>query len=464
MRTNLFVFAMLISALVASHARAADWTNDWFSSVTMSGPSSFDGQKRGYLSGGQLTARYDMGTDNLFSVSLPRVKTSCGGIDLFAGGISFLDPEYLVSKLENILQAAPAMAFNMALKAHCQQCEDIMSKLETMSTYLNSIQVNDCRMATQLAESIFQIEQEIYGKVVMEASAGRDATDSTAKNYKETQSNIDAAGGQATVDLKKNVESCPAPIKELFGTGAVVENAASRVGMTNVADLVRAYVGDIVIFWPNGQTIPKFDRIDACESIDRYSTVDFLEGRSMERPVGGACRPNTTISIIDLVRQNMLAIAGKIETGTAFTAAEIAFINQSAQPVFSILQNAVAQGTVAETVAYNEYPIANALAFRVFDDLLRNTEFMIDKALSDSRTMGVDASVVATEGCDVKIYAPMVTMLQDMREELIDTRRVSLQAYADSVEQYASMAARIQNIDSDIDRTRKGFVDAVIKE
>lgn len=464
MKTRCLIVGVALGAFLTGGAHASDWTNDWFSSVTMSGPSSFDGQKRGYLSGGQLTARYDMGTDNLFSVSLPRVKTSCGGIDLFAGGISFLDPEYLVSKLENILQAAPAMAFNMALKAHCQQCEDIMSKLETMSTYLNSIQVNDCRMATQLAESIFQIEQEIYGKVVMEASAGRDAADSTAKNYKETQSNIDAAGGQATVDLKKNVESCPAPIKELFGTGAVVQNAATRVGMTNVADLVRAYVGDIVISWPNGQAIPKFDRIDACESIDRYSTVDFLEGRSMERPVGGACQPNTTISIIDRVRQNLLAIAGKIETGTAFTADEVAFINQSAQPVFSILQNAVAQGTVVETVAYNEYPIANALAFRVFDDLLRNTEFMIDKALSDSRTMGVDTSVAATESCDVKIYAPMVTMLEDMREELVDTRRVSLQAYADSVEQYASMAARIQNIDSDIDRTRKGFVDAVIKE
>lgn len=463
MKAKFPLSVMLAAWLVIANAHAGDWTQQWFSSVTMSGPSSFDGQKRGYLTGGQLSARYDMGTDNLFSVNLPRVKTSCGGIDIFAGGISFLDPEYLVSKLENILQAAPAMAFNMALKAHCQQCEDIMSKLETMSTYLNSIQVNDCRLATQLSDAMFELEQDVYGKVVMEASANRDATDSTAKNYKETQSNIDAAGGQATVDLAKSVESCPAAVKEL-ASGSLVERAAARVGMAAVADLVRAYTGDIVTSWPAGQPIPKFDRIDTCQAIDRYSAIDFIEGRTMERPIGGACQSNTSVSIINLVRQDMTSIAQKIQTGTAFTPAEVAFINQSAQPVFSILQNAVMQGTVAETIAQNEYTIANALAFRVFDDLLRNTEFLVDKAVSDSRTMGTDPSVSAAESCQTAIYAPMVRKLEDMRDELRDTRRISLQAYADSVNEFAAMANRVDSIDANITKTRQGVIDAVIKE
>lgn len=463
MRRRILLMAAVIASQIWGEAQAGDWTQQWFDSVTMTGPSSFDGQKRGYLTGGQLHARYDMGNDNLFSANLPRVRTSCGGIDLFAGGVSFLDPEYLVSKLENILQAAPAMAFNMALKAHCQQCEDIMSKLETMSTYLNSIQVNDCRLATQLADSIFQLEQDLYGKIVMEASAGRDAADGAAKNYKETQSNIDAAGGQATVDLARSVASCPAAVREL-ATGSLVERAASRVGMTEIAGLVRGLTGDLVTSWPAGQAIPKFDRIDACQAIDRYSANDFLEGRSMERPLGGACAPNTTVSILDLVRSSMTSIAQKIETGTAFTAAEIAFINQSAQPVFSILQNAVMQGTVAETIAQNEYPIANALAFRVFDDLLRNTEFLVDKAVSDTRAMGTDPLVAATEPCQATIFAPMVRKLEEMREELRDARRVSLQAYADSVNEFVAMASRVESIDANIRKTRQGVTQSVIKE
>jgi conjugative transfer pilus assembly protein TraH len=463
MKTLLIAAFFSAAVLAPDAARAGDWTQSWFSTVTATGPSSFDGQKRGYLTGGSLSARYDMGTDNLFSVNLPRVKTSCGGIDLFAGGISFLDPEYLVSKLENILQAAPAMAFNMALKAHCQQCEDIMSKLEAMSTYLNSIQVNDCRLATQLAESIFQLEQDVYGKIVMEASANRDATDSTSKNYKETQSNIDAAGGQPTVDLAKSVASCPAAVKEL-ATGSLVDRAAARVGMSVIADLVRAYTGDLVTSWPAGQAVPKFDRIDTCQRVDRYSAVDFIEGRTLERPVGGACAPNTSVSIIANVRASMASIAAKIQTGAAFTAAEVAFINQSAQPVFSILQNAVMQGTVAETIAANEYPIANALAFRVFDDLLRNTEFLVDKAVSDSKTMGTDPSVAATEACQATIYAPMVAKLGEMRDSLRDTRRVSLAAYADSVDEFVAMANRAESIENNIRSTRGRVVDAVIKE
>ncbi len=464
MRKACATVAFIPCFVFATSVAASDWTHDWFDAVTVSGPSSFEGQKRGYLSGGQISARYDMSTDNLFSVTLPRVKATCGGIDLFAGGISFLDPEYLVAKLENILQAAPAMAFNMALKAHCTQCEDIMSKLESMSTYLNSIQANDCRLAEQLAGEIFQIEQEILGKKLVEASANRDAIDGTAKNYKETQSNISAAGGQVATNHRNDVASCPAPIKELFQSGSVIENAARRVGMESAADIIRAYVGDIVIDWPAGQPIPKYDRVTPCEAIDRYSAIDFLEGTTSERPVSGACQPNTTVSIIDDVRTNMVSIAGKIETGTAFTPDEVAFINQSAQPVYSILETAVSRGNVNDTIAAYEYPVANALAYRVFDDLLRNAEFLIDKAISDSRTLGVDPSAPGTEACNLSVYALIFRDLEAMNERLVDTRRVSLRAYAESVETYAALVESVAHVENTMDKTLESFGDRISKE
>ncbi len=464
MKAILNTLALTSTLFMASNAAADDWTNEWFSSVTVSGPSAFEGQKRGYLSGGQISARYDLSTDNLFSVTLPSVKTGCGGVDLFAGGISFLDPEYLVSKLENILQAAPAMAFNMALKAHCQQCEDIMSKLESMSTYLNSIQVNDCRMAKQLADEIFAIEQQVFGDKLMVAAADRDATDGTAKNYQATQDNIDAAGGNLVTDHRNDTATCPAPIRELFSDGSVVENAARRVGMESAADLIRAYIGDIVIAWPAGQPIPRYDFVTPCENQERYSAADFIEGTVLERPVAGGCRPNTAISIIDNVRTNMTAIAGKIETGSAFTPDEVAFINQSAQPVYTILETAVSRGNVSDTIAAYEYPVASALAYRVFDDLLRNAEFLVNKAISDSRALGRDPSAALPDNCDLSVYAIIFKDLDLMRDRLLDTRRVSIQAYAESVETTAALIESVTFVERGMDRTLDQFGDRVAKE
>lgn len=461
------LFRITIAALMvvfSSPVLAADWTDEWFNSVAVGGPGSFEGQKRGYLTGGSISGRYRMGTDNLFTVSLPRANVSCGGIDLFAGGISFLDPEYLVSKLENILQAAPAMAFSMALKAHCEQCEDIMSKLEAMSTYLNSIQVNDCRMANQVAKFVTGDDPDLLGNVLMEATGHRTLTDGLEKNWKGAQDTISAAGGDVTHDLRKNIESCPAPVKELLLNGSVVANAANRVGMGSVADLVRGYVGDVIVEWPAGQNIPSIQRVDACPAVDRYSFQDFLEGNALERTLAGACANNSTISIIDRVNASLTSIGTKIQSNVALNAADVAFVNQSAEPVWAMLRTAVYQGTVVETVNAIKYPVAAALAFRVFDDLFRNAEFMIDKAILDSNAIGVDPAVAASEPCDHKILASLKEDLSLMREELLDARRVSRASYARIVAQEATVLQRLRSVENSMDRTFGEFVDGVVQK
>ena len=457
------LFAILSAFLFfAIPARAADWTDTWFNSVTVGGPASFEGQKRGYLTGGQISGRLHMGTDNLVTVSLPRMRASCGGIDLFAGGVSFLDPEYLVSKLENILQAAPAMAFSMALKTHCEMCEDIMAKLEQTSTFLNSIQVNDCRMANQVARAITGDDPDLYGNILMEATGHRSLKDALEKNYQGAKERVDAAGGLAPHDLKAEVASCPAPVRELFADGSVIEHAASRVGMPEVADLIRGYVGDVFISWPTGQTAPIVRDIDSCPTIDRFTAEDFLEGRALERPAtGAACTPNSTISVIARVNTTMTAIAGKIETGAALAADEVDFVNQSALPVWSILRSAVYRGTTPETIAASEYPVAAALAYRIFDDLLRNTEYLLDKAIADASTMGVDGSVTATEGCNLELYAPARAKIERLREELIDARRMALASYRTVIEMQANNAIQLRSTDDDVGRNVSDFAGTV---
>ena len=88
--------------------------------------------------------------------SPPRLKVGCGGIDLFLGGMSFLNAKYLVQKAERILQAAPAFAFDMAMNEYCKECKAIKDFMEHASDALNSIQSNDCRLAKRLGTLIDQ--------------------------------------------------------------------------------------------------------------------------------------------------------------------------------------------------------------------------------------------------------------------------------------------------------------------
>ena len=93
----------------------AEWIDDWIQQKTYSGPAYLEGQKRGFASAGSMSLRWKHGVDYPITIQKPRIKAGCGGIDLFLGGASFLNSDYLVDKLESMISAAPAIAFQIAL-------------------------------------------------------------------------------------------------------------------------------------------------------------------------------------------------------------------------------------------------------------------------------------------------------------------------------------------------------------
>lgn len=461
LKISVLLSIMLVGLSFGTPVAAQDWTKDWFESMTHSGPSSFSGQRRGYIQGGQFNGRFRLATDNPFTVSPPRVRAGCGGIDLFAGGLSFLDPEYLVEKFENILQAAPALAFSMALKAHCETCEDVMSKLEATSSFLNSIQVNDCRMANQVARLVTGDNPDFISNVLEEATGSRSLEEAVEKHYHGAQQSIRDNDNEVPVDLHDEVAACPAAVRELFADGSVIDHAAERVGMQDMAPIIRAYIGDIFISWPSTENAPTIREIDRCPRVDRFSSYDFLTGEVEGRPAdGGPCSRATTVSVISMVRQNMLDIGNGVRAKRAFTTDEVNFINQSAQPVWEIVRNGVLNGSLDQAVGAYEFPIASSLAYRVFDDLLTNVDFLISKAASDATTPGVRPAAGGETTCNLAIYEPARAKLERLREDLVDARRGAFEAYQVTVQQQHAVSAQAALFRADRASTSKNFVEA----
>ncbi len=119
---SLAVLTIAIASLGGTVA-FANFADDWASNMTTNSTSAsfYQGSQRGYFTGGSFSARWKQSNDNLVTISKPRIKSGCGGIDAFLGGFSFLDTDYLVNKLQRILSAAPAAAFDIALKTLAPQ-------------------------------------------------------------------------------------------------------------------------------------------------------------------------------------------------------------------------------------------------------------------------------------------------------------------------------------------------------
>ncbi|MEI6704482.1 MAG: conjugal transfer protein TraH [Deltaproteobacteria bacterium] len=73
-------------ALSPTVSWSGGWVDDWIQQKNSTSPSYYEGSKRGYYTGGSFSARWPNNNDFLVSASLPKLKSGCGGIDMFMGG------------------------------------------------------------------------------------------------------------------------------------------------------------------------------------------------------------------------------------------------------------------------------------------------------------------------------------------------------------------------------------------
>lgn len=149
MRKKIFFLALTLLVLSGQPARA-DWFSDLTSGIQTNSPAAWEGQKRGYFTGGGFSLRTQTSREPLLNIQAPRISAGCGGIDVFWGAFSYLNPEYLIQAFQNIMSAAPAYAFKLALQQLCDPCDDVMSALQQMAQAINNIALDECGSAQAL--------------------------------------------------------------------------------------------------------------------------------------------------------------------------------------------------------------------------------------------------------------------------------------------------------------------------
>jgi conjugative transfer pilus assembly protein TraH len=422
----------LAASVACAPARAQGWAETWFDNVTYTAPGSFQDQTRGYVTAGGMTGRIDVHDDYPMSVTLPKVKAGCGGIDMFLGGMSFLDPEYLVQKLESILQAAPAVAFQYLLETLDEKMGNIISKMEAATNFLNSIQVNDCRLANRMVQ-IARSDDNMSG-VIEEMTGYRSVKQGFAKSYQQSREKIQANQNNPTEDLKVALANCPAEVTEIFKTGSLLAHAATRVGAGAWANVMRARVGDIYMRWDLDDKVPIFSAIPACPHQDADSAQEFLTGKVQTRllnipPTAADCAADAGKGALELARDRMLSIATKIRTRTALTVEERQFVaNVRTLPVYRLLEWGVRQGVPDSVIADTDELVALTLAYQMLNDLTRSIDYAVSNAERGASVAGA-ASTSSENICDTRILTKGIEQLRDLREEVLRQRGQMRQSY-----------------------------------
>ncbi|TNE30038.1 conjugal transfer protein TraH [Sphingobium sp. CFD-2] len=455
-RLSLITLPFVALGSLAAPAHAQGWAESWFDNVTYTSPGSFEDQTRGYVTAGGMSGRVDVHNDYLMSVTLPKVKAGCGGIDMFLGGMSFLDPDYLVQKLESILQAAPAVAFQYLLETLDEKMGNIISKMEAATNFLNSIQVNDCRLANRMVQ-IAKGDDNMSG-IIEEMTGYKSVKEGFSKSYQHSREKIQANANSPTEDLKDALENCPAEVTEIFKTGSLLAHASARVGASDWAGVMRARVGDVYMRWDATDKVPIFSAIPACPRQDTESVDDFLTGKVQSRTL--AIPPTAADCSVDgagkgaliLARSRMDSISTKIRTRSALTADERQFVaNVKTLPIYRLLEWGVRQGVVDSVIGDTDELVALTLAYQMLNDLTRSIDFAVSNA-----ERGVSVAGASDAGnakvCQTRILTKGIEQLRDLRDEVLRQRAQMRQSYMAALNQAnlsASYAGVVRQRDRD---------------
>jgi len=264
---KIVVFVILYTFFV--QISYAGWLDSWYENTSTNRPGIFQLQDRGILVGGSFTSKTKLRTDNLFSIEPPKLKVGCGGIDMFLGSFSFLNPSYLIEKAKRIIQAAPYFAFDLALSILCHECAAIMKAIQGIIDKLNGLQLDECKASKALvamgAEAITNPDKVVTevghaienGKSSLFNDLKVEKQENTGKSWKERiDEYFDAnfgnyVGGNSTSPttggkslLGKKLMDC---LKKVGTCSLIDAYYEAHPNANDVIDqnILRAFIGDI---------------------------------------------------------------------------------------------------------------------------------------------------------------------------------------------------------------------------
>jgi len=456
---SILVMLSIITAPIGVYAdEMSDYMIDTLNNLSNLTPHAYEGQQRGYFIGGSLSTRIPNDVIQPFSYTPPQFHVGCNGIDVVMGGFSYLNFDYIIQKLQSILQAAPFLAFDIAIQTLCEQCRSAMNAAEHFSQLINKLNFSSCKSAEALVAAL--TPERIRRKIIAKTSAQKQkegqedgfwsAIDNAIQNV---NSAIDYYTGQYDAMVNGVNLNAIQPYNP-----SLIQNAASATGLGGVGvylDFLRAVIGDVVAGEPIGGTNNTlFQPLDVapCYTTFDADTIisDFLNGHFKKRSSssGSQCEEvNMDTPVVDEIQDRLSEIYDTISSDGQLTQEQINLINASSIPVYSFLklaymsnEPAVAQATIEE--------MGNLVATNVIYTAITRLTTGLHKALTQYKNFAGKEDLVGKKISDEKIDQ-MLTRIKELRKAMYWYWQDALDEFSDKynsfLDKYRQEEAKVMN-------------------
>ena len=469
-RVRVIIAAVLCLSQSVSPA-SASWMNDWIGakSTTGAGPSYLDGQARGYLSGGSYSARWPVSqNNNLISSTLPKLSAGCGGIDFYGGSLSFLKPDMLVKKLQNVMQNSAGVAFQMALDTLSPKIASIVSNMEDISNKLNAMSMDDCTAAKGLVTGVRSAAEDIAEGYRM-GELGTGISEGLSDSYSAIKSAVPAVSTLADINNWTNTQKgkppgtvaglagCPADLQKLFPSSdsqypvSVLKVVGNQMSLpSGHIDLLRGLVGDIQINSITNSSRP-VNYVPPCSNNAKVEIKDISNASIEAKTEAGACSvlPATDTNLQKYVDGKMQAVMGSLLTKSALSATDVSFVTSMPTPVLYGMRVAVMTGQQASLTPMLVESAAAGLSMSTMRDLLARYEEIL------AYMNGVGRLTDSAADCRLGTFSKdLEAHVKEARANIVAVHSVVGNSYAQHLQEITSSFA-LNNQLKDLDKKLK---------
>lgn len=306
-------------------------------------PGVYEGQTRGYLTGGGFSMRLPRTNLNIGSASLPKVRAGCEGIDIYLGTFSYVNADQLIAKLRAIGAGALGYGFTLALESISPQIAGTIKFWESeLNKVLNS-NLSACQAGRALVDAT-GLPEKIRASQIGRCAGSRAASGSSA-DYNAARQECAADPSSGAVGDSEDQAMGRADRNYLW------EALNNLAGLDEVSrELILSAIGTIVSVnsqidtWPRligaesllyGGEIQRYDCDPPCLSMNRVAE-------------------SATEGLVVLVRQRLSDILANVNARNSLTSSDIDFVATAPFPLYrmvnalSTLPPAIAEAHLAQ--------------------------------------------------------------------------------------------------------------------
>jgi len=409
----------------------AYWSGSMGSGV-VTGPSAYSGQTMRYYAGGNLTMRTPQQNLQLFGFQPPSLSAGCGGIDIFAGGFSFVNSAQLVAFMKAVASNAEGYAFNAALGYLCPTCQKWLNDLQHMAQEINSTNISSCQAASALVNTAFGSLEAGAHSLCSELGTSSGAFSDMVQGWAQCQNNSvsQLASGGATAQ-QVNPTSLNLAWQALQkNTFLASDSTFAQTMMTITGTLVTNCSGDGAGQCTLSNSPPMGDQKTLIAAMLDGGSVTILKCDELTKCLNPTAGQTTTIAASSGYKQRVQGLLDdmvqRIVSRQALTSDEINLVNASPLPVLKMAHvYATAYGIGAQQVMdnYSEL-IATSLVISFVEDevyQVRMSAQNLPNANHDQITTwnaGVDLL-----GAKLKAFEATVSTQESAYEQIINNTR-----------------------------------------